>query len=263
MIENNRNEAFDRFCAAMSPPLTSREKTIAAMAMGYAVAAQLAPAPATVPGAEFIGKRITVEGAASKAAGLWEEAHRELLDAIMACCDPELKVCGLRPGPEKVALEAVISRHHTIHSVEGPYIDALATPIQEPGVKALAWTVRDNDYDPSQSRGGLFQYEVQKDGEEPEAWSLRRDGKLILYAASRRGAEDAGDTDYKRLIRSALSPRDREVDAAGIDRALAAWFDEMPPIEEVEAIGGYQGVRLSELRERMRATVQAALAAKP
>lgn len=67
----------------------------------------------------------------SRAAGTWEDGHRELLDAVMACCDPENRVCGLKPGPERDALEEVISRHHTVHSAKGPYIDAALAALRK------------------------------------------------------------------------------------------------------------------------------------
>jgi hypothetical protein len=73
---------------------------------------------------------------AHRSAGQWEDAHRELLNAVLSCCDPEMKVCGLHPGPERIELEAVIARQHTVHSDKGPFVSALTTEGQTAGVDA-------------------------------------------------------------------------------------------------------------------------------
>ena len=57
-------------------------------------------------------------------AGRWEDAHRELLNVVLACCDPDFAVCGLRPGPERDALEAVIRRQRTFHAKGLPAAEA-------------------------------------------------------------------------------------------------------------------------------------------
>lgn len=73
----------------------------------------------------------------SRAAGVWEDLHRELLNAVFACADPEGEICGLHPGPERTELEAVIARHKTVHTVNGPYAEAVVrTPAAEPDM----WT---------------------------------------------------------------------------------------------------------------------------
>lgn len=63
---------------------------------------------------------------ANRSAGEWEDLHRELFDAVMSCADPENKVCGLHPGPERDELEAVIARQATVHETGGPFTSTVS-----------------------------------------------------------------------------------------------------------------------------------------
>lgn len=66
-------------------------------------------------------------GELSRSAGEWEDLHRELFNAVMACTDPEDRICGLHPGPERDELEAVVARQKTVHDANGPYASDIST----------------------------------------------------------------------------------------------------------------------------------------
>lgn len=101
---------------------------------------------------------------------------------------------------------------------------------------------------------------------EPVAWGVfLPDGRFshIVGDTEDDARENAAtyftdDFELRPLFTHASPP----ITEAEVEAALAAWFTDMPPIEEVEAVGGYQGVTLTDLKADMRRALTAFLKAR-
>ena len=67
-------------------------------------------------------------------------------------------------------------------------------------VKELRWVGNDPRF--FRSSGALFAYEIKHDGDEPDKWSLHRNGKLISYHGTEKAAIAAAQADYTARIRA-------------------------------------------------------------
>lgn len=134
------------------------------------------------------------------------DATQKALEAARDCikaADEELRLIRMK--------DCGVIYDTTLRSLDIPLalakIDAALSAldaIPEVKVRELEWV--GNDPNCFRSYKALYEYVVTHDGDEPDEWSVRRNGKLISFHDTEKAASAAAQADYERRIRSALVP---------------------------------------------------------